>query len=208
MRRARFRPPVVVTLAVAAASAACSNGTSTVNPPATDSGAGTDSSSPDTRVDVTTEVIDETPKPQPKSCPADDPGYGAINKSCDAPAADRCSYPDRCPAHPATSDKNVYACKDNGSGTRTWTLVSDDYLAPCPMSIPTDGDPCLCAIHLGPEACAFGTCETMRALAVCHSIDSVGTTWTVVPIGCNPPEPDGGKDGGDASGDASEAGGG
>jgi len=205
MRRT-LRPPFVVTIAVASASLACSSTkeTSAVSDSAVPAQDGSDTGVVvDTARD--TAIADDGPWVQPKSCPVEDPGFGAFNKPCTASPDDRCKYPDLCPAHPVGSDENIYACQDNGSGDRVWTLVSTAYTAPCPKTVPEEGSPCPCAIHLSPEPCGFGDCETARILGLCGTLDGIEKEWTIVPIGCNPPEPDASFDG-DAGPDASDDG--
>lgn len=148
-------------------------------------------SSSDARGEASVEAdVDATPDP---ACPTDDPGFGARQR-CIADTMVRCTYDDRCPSHPSGQSSNVYGCIDDGGGAY-WKLVSPAYTPPCPTLPPNEGDPCPCAIHLAYTSCNYGSCEGMtRAYASCRGVDTFDKEWHVVPLGCNPPEPDAGVD--------------
>lgn len=209
----RPRPPFVVTVAAVAGvlSSSCTTSGSSSNPPyPTNSDAG-DASKIDTDSDSeagdTSATDSDSAEAQPVECPEGDPGFGSVKKPCTAASAIRCSYDDLCPTRPAGSDRNVYGCRDDGSGTKNWTLTSADYSPGCPTAQPKSGDPCLCAVHLAYDSCDYGVCEKFtRVVANCRGIDTFDREWHVASIVCNPPEPDGGADSSDAS--TSEGGGG
>jgi len=189
MVRARLRAPFVVTLA--AVTSACASRGSSI---ATDTGTLADSSDAsfaDRLDDATRADSTDAFDARPPECPAEDPGFGPIDKVCTAASTVRCEYPDLCPQHPASTPNNVYACTDHGSGYFFWTLVSPDYLPDCPADPPKDGDPCACSIHLGYASCNWGSCELFTAqIGSCRGVDTFDRVWHVAPLTCNPPEPD------------------
>ena len=194
-----LRAPFVVTAAVVAASVGCDTSAppTSARPDALTIDDGVfsfDAVSDDgPTVDATIDAADTVDATiNPPECPATDPGIGAIHKPCTAATSVRCSYEDLCPQHPADQTQNVYACHDDGTGDH-WTLVSKDYVPSCPTDLPKTGDPCPCTIHMGFVACNYGLCEDLsRTYAACKGLDTFDTTWSVTPITCNPPEPDGG----------------
>lgn len=209
MRRA-LRSPHVVTLAIGALAGACGSGSSEASTTSNDAAPRDDSSlsptdasdlddgdaapGPDMRGGADGGDAEDA-QPNPPECPATDPGFGVKFKPCSVPTSIVCSYPDACDLRPADAGPpfNVYVCHDPGSGGR-WTLV-DDYTPDCPSSKPGDGDACPCSPHMLYVACLYGTCQGFdRVVYDCQTADDNLTTWKSTPVGCNPPEPDGGLD--------------